>query len=115
MSKSVGNVIDPLALLEEYGTDAVRYFLARHIHPFEDSDFTMERFKDAYNADLANGLGNVVARVMQLAETYLDAPIFSSRDQLAFDYSPKFKESISQYDFNASLSVIFSYVSRRRE
>jgi len=69
MSKSLGNVIDPLAIVNEYGADALRFFLARHIHPFEDSDFTMERFKEAYNADLANGIGNLVSRVMRLAES----------------------------------------------
>jgi len=72
MSKSLGNVIDPFSLVEEYGTDAVRYFLLRHIHPFDDSDFTVERFRDAYNADLANGLGNLVARIMKLAEDNLE-------------------------------------------
>ncbi|HEV3244961.1 MAG TPA: class I tRNA ligase family protein, partial [Candidatus Paceibacterota bacterium] len=70
MSKSIGNVIDPIAVVDEYGADALRYFLARHVSPFEDSDFTMERFKEAYNADLANGLGNLVARVMRMAIDY---------------------------------------------
>jgi len=74
MSKSLGNVIDPLAIVDEYGADALRYYLVRHIHPFEDSDFTMEKFKDAYNADLANGLGNFVARVMALSQKYLEKP-----------------------------------------
>lgn len=75
MSKSLGNVINPVAIVDEYGVDALRYFLSRHVHPFEDSDFTMERFKDAYNADLANGLGNLVARVLQLAQSNLDGPV----------------------------------------
>jgi methionyl-tRNA synthetase len=69
MSKSLGNVVDPLAVVAEYGTDALRYYLARHIHPFEDSDFTMEKFKEVYNANLANGLGNLVSRVIKMAET----------------------------------------------
>jgi methionyl-tRNA synthetase len=69
MSKSLGNVVDPLKVIAEYGTDALRYYLARHIHPFEDSDFTMEKFKEAYNANLANGLGNLVSRVVKMAET----------------------------------------------
>ena len=68
MSKSIGNVINPLEIVNEYGTDALRYFLARHVSPFEDSDFTMERFKEAYNADLANGLGNLAARIMKMAQ-----------------------------------------------
>ncbi|KKW35811.1 hypothetical protein A2852_00805 [Candidatus Adlerbacteria bacterium RIFCSPHIGHO2_01_FULL_54_23] len=71
MSKSLGNVIDPVVIIEEYGTDALRYFLARHVSPFEDSDFTMERFKEAYNSDLANGLGNLVARILQMSSRYL--------------------------------------------
>ena len=75
MSKTLGNVIDPVALLKEYGTDAVRYYLARHISPFEDGDLTMEGFKDVYNGELANGLGNVVSRVMQMANKYLDGPV----------------------------------------
>jgi len=66
MSKSLGNVIDPYTIVAEYGTDALRYHLARHVHPFEDSDFTMEKFKEAYNANLANGLGNFVSRVTAL-------------------------------------------------
>ena len=66
MSKSLGNVIDPIALMDEYGTDALRYYLARHVHPFEDSDVTVESFREAYNANLANGLGNFVARVTAL-------------------------------------------------
>ena len=75
MSKSLGNVIDPETLIAEYGSEAVRYFLMRHISPFEDGDITLESFKEAYNADLANGLGNLVARIMKLAEDYLVAPV----------------------------------------
>ena len=75
MSKSLGNVIDPLSIVEEYGTDALRYFLARHVHPFEDTDVTMEKFKEAYNADLANGIGNTTARIMKMAQEHLPHPI----------------------------------------
>lgn len=71
MSKSLGNVIEPLALVRDFGTEAVRYYLARHIHPFDDSDFTIEQFKELYNANLANGLGNLTARIMKLAEDNL--------------------------------------------
>jgi len=71
MSKSLGNVIDPIAIVNEYGADALRYYLARHIHPFEDSDFTMEKFKEAYNADLANGIGNLTSRIMKMSEDHM--------------------------------------------
>jgi methionyl-tRNA synthetase len=70
MSKSLGNVVDPFELVRRYGTDAVRYFLLRHIHPTEDSDFTLERFHEAYTAGLVNGLGNLVSRVLKMAAMY---------------------------------------------
>lgn len=72
MSKTAGNVVDPIKIVEQYGTDAFRYYVAREMSPFEDSDFTEERFKETYNANLANGLGNLTSRIMKLAETYLD-------------------------------------------
>lgn len=75
MSKSLGNVLDPFDYAEEFGIDAVRYFFLRHIHPFEDSDFTRERFIEAYNAGLANGLGNLASRVMKMAEEHLAEPV----------------------------------------
>lgn len=72
MSKTLGNVVDPKDIIAEYGTDALRYFLLREISSFEDSPFTMERFKDAYNAGLANGLGNLASRILTLSEKYLE-------------------------------------------
>ncbi|MBM3209285.1 methionine--tRNA ligase [Candidatus Shapirobacteria bacterium] len=68
MSKSLGNVIDPFELVEKYGTDAVRYYLLREIPAYDDGDFSIQRFEELYNADLANGLGNTVSRVAKLVE-----------------------------------------------
>jgi len=68
MSKTLGNVVDPFSLVEKYRTDAVRYFLLREIPPFEDGDFSYEKFEARYNADLAAGVGNLVSRVLALAE-----------------------------------------------
>lgn len=72
MSKTTGNVVDPRDIVEEYGTDALRYFLLREVASFEDSPFTAERFKDAYNSGLANGLGNLASRILTLSEKYLE-------------------------------------------
>lgn len=68
MSKSMGNVIDPMEYVKQYGTDAVRYFLTAELSVFEDSDMTKERFEEAYQASLANGIGNLCARVAAMAE-----------------------------------------------
>jgi methionyl-tRNA synthetase len=75
MSKSLGNVVDPKEISAEYGVDALRYFLLREVSSFEDSPFTVERFKEAYNSGLANGLGNLVSRIMKMAENNLDGPV----------------------------------------
>lgn len=68
MSKSLGNIVNPIEYVEKYGSDAVRYFLLAKVSPFEDSDFTKERFEEAYTSDLANGLGNLVARVAAMCK-----------------------------------------------
>ncbi len=68
MSKTLGNTIDPIELVQKYGVDAVRYYLLREIPSDDDGDFTEEKFKLRYNADLANGLGNFASRVLTLAE-----------------------------------------------
>ena len=75
MSKSIGNVINPNDIVKEYGVDALRYFLLREVSSFEDSPFTMERFKEAYNSGLANGLGNLTSRILTLSEKYLTEKI----------------------------------------
>jgi methionyl-tRNA synthetase len=75
MSKSLGNVINPYDVVSVYGKDVLRLYVAKELSWSEDSDMTMERFKDAYNANLANGLGNLVSRVMKMAEGNLQKPV----------------------------------------
>lgn len=67
MSKSLGNVVSPLDLVARYGIDALRYWVAREASTFEDSSFTEEQFKDAYNGNLANGIGNLASRTVKMA------------------------------------------------
>lgn len=70
MSKSIGNVLESEEFISEYGTEALRYYFAREISPLEDGDLTREKFKEVYNANLANGLGNLVSRTLKMAEQY---------------------------------------------
>src|SRR6185312_1087040 len=106
MSKTLGNIIDPEELLAEYGTDAVRYFLARHITPFEDGDITRDSFKEIYNANLANGLGNLVARVMQLAQTHLTAP--AKLDNVT--YAQEYKDFLEKFEISKAIDYVWSRI-----
>lgn len=107
MSKTLGNVIDPDALIAEYGGEAVRYFLARHISPFEDGDITLETFKNAYNADLANGLGNLVARILQMSSQYFDAPIDLSDRRKSLPLS----QWMEKFEINNALAALWSDIA----
>lgn len=71
MSKSLGNVISPFEMVEKFGADATRYLLLSFGNFGEDMDVTWERMTEKYNADLANGLGNLVSRVIKLAENLI--------------------------------------------
>ena len=107
MSKTLGNVVDPKEIVAEYGTDALRFFLAKEISNFEDSPFTMERFKAAYNAHLANGLGNLTSRILKMASVNLDKPL--TLDEIQSTY-PKISisEPISAFDISKAIQVIFA-------
>ena len=67
MSKSIGNVIEPIEVVDKYGLDAFRYFFLRHVDTFADADFTWDKYDEAYNNELANDLGNLVQRLAVLA------------------------------------------------
>ncbi|MCK5466491.1 methionine--tRNA ligase [Candidatus Parcubacteria bacterium] len=67
MSKSLGNVIDPFEIIDKYGVDALRYYLLKEIPSRSDGDFSYDRFEEIYQADLANGIGNLTARIIALS------------------------------------------------
>lgn len=107
MSKSLGNVVDPFAIVGEFGTDALRYFLAREMQPFEDGDFTRERFLEAYNANLANGLGNLASRVMKMATAYLSAPV----PLPAYSYPSAYAAAMDDYRLNEAADLVWQKIA----
>lgn len=106
MSKSLGNVVNPYEIVEKYGTDALRYWIAREAEPFEDSDFTWEKLNENYNANLANGLGNLVARVAKLAEQK-----GLTIDKSKVGFYPEVVKSLEAYRFNSAMDYIWKQIT----
>lgn len=118
MSKSLGNVIDPFELVKKYGTDAVRYYLLREITPTEDGDFTYEKFEQRYNADLAGGIGNLLARTIALANKLKSKSekVKITTENLKLkkavkEAERKYKKHLEDYRFNESLKSIGDLIS----
>lgn len=78
LSKSTGVVVDPLDLIDQYGADAFRYFVTREMNVGQDSEFSQDLFLSRYNSDLANDLGNLVNRTLNMTGRYLDRQIASA-------------------------------------
>jgi methionyl-tRNA synthetase len=106
MSKTLGNVYDPIPLVEKYGADSLRYYCLAKISPFQDGDFSENKFEESYNADLANGIGNLVARVAKLAEK---ENITAPAEPTQFD--PKMTRYLDEFKFNEALTHIWSEIT----
>lgn len=108
ISKSLGNGVDPLELVKKYGTDAVRYYLLAKIHSYEDGDFTIEKFEEAFNSDLANGLGNLVSRVAKLCER---ANAQFSKLNAQFTDFEEIGKCLDKFKFDEALKTIWGWIS----
>ena len=110
MSKSLGNVIDPVELIKKYGADALRYYFLAKFSPFSDGDFSEEKFKEVYNADLANGLGNLISRSAKLLEiANIDIDKLGLKNPKEF--SPELAAPIEKYQIDKALSYIWQSIS----
>lgn len=115
MSKSLSNVVDPKEISAGYGVDALRYFLLGEVSSFEDSPFSKERFKDVYNAKLANGLGNLTSRIMKMAQDNL----VDSSQQLAVrmgeeekkEMPKEFFDYLEKFEINKACEFIWGEIS----
>ncbi|PIR44348.1 methionine--tRNA ligase [Candidatus Wolfebacteria bacterium CG10_big_fil_rev_8_21_14_0_10_31_9] len=112
MSKSLGNVISPVELVNKYGADAVRYYLLREIPSIEDGDYSEEKFINRYNGDLANGLGNFSARVLTLASREVNLQINTDNTNKEISSTEKVVEQkISEFKFNEAIEAIWKLIS----
>ncbi len=111
MSKSLGNVINPFDMVERYGTEALRYFLTREITPFEDGDFTEERFKEAYNSGLANGLGNLTSRVLKMSESYFESSPISQLVEEVSQMPAGYDKLVRNYEFKMAMDYIWELIA----
>ncbi len=119
MSKSKGNAVGPLALVEEFGADALRFFLIREMNVGQDGDFSRELFLIRYNSDLANDLGNLVNRVLNMTNRFAggavpaadggaepEAEVRALWEATARDYIPLFE----QHQFHTALERLFAFI-----
>jgi methionyl-tRNA synthetase len=121
MSKSLGNIVDPLDAAKRFGPDPLRLYLTKEVPYGADGDFTWERFEEKYNADLANNLGNLVNRVASMTERYrrgrlpASAPRGSALPGLAESALSTYREAMDRHALHEAVAAAFRLVSATNE
>lgn len=112
ISKSTGNTVNPYELADKYGSDAIRYYLLAEIPPFEDGDYSEEKFRERYNSDLANGLGNLSARVSNLLEkNEIETSLEVNLEEKGIkELVTNFEKSFKEYRFNECLHLVWAKI-----
>lgn len=105
MSKSIGNVIDPIEVLDLKGLPAFRYYFLRHVDSFADADFSMEKYENAYNNELANDLGNLVQRLATLCKKN---PVSGVEDSATLDED--FRKMMDKFEFSKAFDYAWSKI-----
>lgn len=108
ISKTVGNVVDPNEIIDQYGIDAFRYYFSRHIPTLDDGDFSWKKFETAYNNELANELGNVIQRVGSMINRY-QSGVIGDHPQPEHDTKP-YHEYMDRLEFNKAMDEVWSMV-----
>ena len=121
MSKSVGNVVDPIALIEEFGADAIRYFLLREITLGQDGNISRDALINRINSDLANDLGNLLHRTLSMAKKYRAGVIVKGTGETAFDASLEemAAETVKMYtaqmeamELSPAIRTVWAFIAR---
>lgn len=105
MSKSLGNGVGPMEVIEQYGTDAFRYYFSRHVPTQDDGDFTWEKFETVYNSELGNDLGNLVQRVAAMITRY-QTGVIGDAPQGQHD-TAQYHDTMKDFEFNRALDEVW--------
>jgi methionyl-tRNA synthetase len=118
MSKTTGNVVDPVAVINEWGVDAFRFYVVRELDIGPDGNWTEAGFQGRYNAELANGLGNLVNRSLSMLKRYRNGVVPKRSDELAPEISRAVAEMESRlraYELQGALESAWKIVNRANQ